>query len=39
MGCRAGVGSEAVALSQLPRGMWNLPGPGIEPASLALVGR
>ena len=25
--------------AQLPRGMWNLPEPGIEPMSRALAGR
>ena len=33
------MGSVVVAYKQLLHGMWNLPGPGIEPASPALAGR
>ena len=31
--------SSCGAWAQLPRGMWDLPGPGIEPMSPALAGR
>ena len=30
--------SSVGARAQVPHGMWNLPGPGIEPMSPALVG-
>ena len=31
--------SGSVVVAHVPRGMWNLPGPGIEPMSPALAGR
>ena len=39
VGFRAQELSSCGAQAQLPRGMWNLPGPGINPVSAALAGR
>ena len=33
------MGSGSAAWARLPRIMWNLPGPGIEPVSPVLAGR
>ena len=41
LGAEQSLGADSVAgaWAQLPRGLWNLPRPGIQPVSPALAGR